>query len=360
MAAGITAALVMGCGGPGHLVIIKPAPTPEVTQPVKVMVFPELATSPSPTPVIVLTPAAGPSAITYVVKKGDTLKKIAKRFTGSSYEAKRIALENNIKDGSSLEAGQRIIITTRMKKGKPLALQTASTNTFTPTPSFAHIENHAFAVGEKYVFSVEWMGVSGGTATMEDKEMVSINGRLCHHIVCQAFSSPFFSTFFTVKDQIDSYMDADGLFPWRYEKRLNEGSFKADIFVTYDQYEHVAIEKNKTITLPPESQDVVSCFYYYRALPLSEDKPVYIKTYADGKNWELQVQFIRRETVKVPAGEFKCIVVKPLLKFAGVFQQKGDVMIWLTDDAHHIPVLVKSRIIIGSIDIVLKEASVVE
>jgi len=62
----------------------------------------------------------------------------------------------------------------------------------------------------------------------------------------------------------------------------------------------------------------------------------------------------------VPAGTFDCIVVEPALKFEGLFQQKGKVTIWLTDDEHRVPVLIKTQIVIGTIDIVLREAKIVE
>ena len=37
-----------------------------------------------------------------------------------------------------------------------------------------------------------------------------------------------------------------------------------------------------------------------------------------------------------------------MLKFEGIFQQKGRVLVWLTNDGERIPVLMKSEIAIGS------------
>jgi hypothetical protein len=53
-------------------------------------------------------------------------------------------------------------------------------------------------------------------------------------------------------------------------------------------------------------------------------------------------------------------VVQPHLTFQGVFQQKGEVLIWLTDDVRRIPVMVRSKIAIGSININLQDAEWVE
>jgi hypothetical protein len=60
--------------------------------------------------------------------------------------------------------------------------------------------------------------------------------------------------------------------------------------------------------------------------------------------------------VQVLAGGFDCLVIQPLLKFQSVFQQKGDVLIWISDDERRLPVKITSKIAIGSINIELQSA----
>jgi len=57
---------------------------------------------------------------------------------------------------------------------------------------------------------------------------------------------------------------------------------------------------------------------------------------------------LRRETLETVLGARETVLVEPLLKFEGIFQQKGRVLVWLTHDAERIPVLMKSEIKIGS------------
>jgi hypothetical protein len=59
--------------------------------------------------------------------------------------------------------------------------------------------------------------------------------------------------------------------------------------------------------------------------------------------------------VKTPAGQFDCVVIEPFLKAGGIFKNKGRLVIWLTDDDRRIPVLMKSKVAIGSIRVVLQE-----
>jgi hypothetical protein len=63
----------------------------------------------------------------------------------------------------------------------------------------------------------------------------------------------------------------------------------------------------------------------------------------------VEVETLGRETVKTPAGKFSTIKVRTFPKYEGVFMNKGEISIWLTDDSRKIPVLMKSTIAIGSI-----------
>jgi hypothetical protein len=61
------------------------------------------------------------------------------------------------------------------------------------------------------------------------------------------------------------------------------------------------------------------------------------------------VRILKRETITVKAGTFDCIVAEPLLKTVGVFKHTGKLKVWLTDDRLKMPVLMKSKVLVGSI-----------
>ena len=94
--------------------------------------------------------------------------------------------------------------------------------------------------------------------------------------------------------------------------------------------------------------DELSVLYYVRTLPLIEGQTVVATVFASRKNWDLEVKVLRRETLDTILGRRETLVVEPVLKFEGIFQQKGRVIVWLTNDAERIPVLMKSEIKIGS------------
>ncbi len=215
-----------------------------------------------------------------------------------------------------------------------------------------------FGAGEKLVFSVQYGLITAGEATLEIRNVATIAGRPCYRIVSDARTNDFFSKFFTVRDRYESYMDTEELYSLRYEKHVREGKFKRDETVDFDQKAHRAVYKDKTVPIPPRTQDVLSALYYVRTLPLEVGQSIALANHTDGKNYPLEVKVHGREHVKVDAGEFDCLVVEPILRGPGIFTQKGRLTVWLTDDARRMPVLMKSKVVIGHVAAVLKSYEV--
>jgi hypothetical protein len=64
---------------------------------------------------------------------------------------------------------------------------------------------------------------------------------------------------------------------------------------------------------------------------------------------------LERETISVPAGKFDCLVLEPLLTATGIFKHEGSIKVWVTDDRLHMPVLMKSKVLVGSIHAELED-----
>jgi hypothetical protein len=218
------------------------------------------------------------------------------------------------------------------------------------------VANNAFSVGEKLTFVIRYGIITAGSSTMSIPQITKINGNEVYRIVTEARSSAFFSAFYKVRDRVESYIDRNGLFTWRFEKHLREGNYKADRYVEYDQVNGWAISNKKdTIQIPPCVQDILSSFYYIRTQKLEVGKSLFIDNHADNKLYPLEVKVHKKERIKVKAGEFDCVVVEPILRASGLFKSKGRLIIWLTDDERKIPVQMKSKIFVGYITAELKE-----
>jgi hypothetical protein len=218
-------------------------------------------------------------------------------------------------------------------------------------PPLRDIGQKALAVPEKLTFDIIWGGwsfrwITAGKATLELlPEERPENWR----IQSLAWCNKFFQSIYPVKDTVFSVIDSRGIYPLRFEKRLHEGSYHAKISALYDQKARTLKTQDTTLSVDPFTHDVLSAFYYIRTLDLKVGDTYDLAAVSGKKKYNLRVFCHGRETVEVPAGKFRTLIVEPVLKGDGLFKAKGKLTIWVTDDAHHVPVKMQSKIPVGSI-----------
>jgi hypothetical protein len=213
-----------------------------------------------------------------------------------------------------------------------------------------------YGPGEKLVFSIDYGPVNAGEGTLEITGIIESQGRPCYRIESRAKSNSFFSAFYKVRDKVVSHIDVAGLFSRYFSKRLREGTFKRTVEIEFDHEAGKArYADGREFDTLPGMHDILSAFYYVRTLDLEPGTPHGVMTHSSRKNYSLQVLVHRRERVEVPAGTFDCIVVEPIIEGEGLFQHEGQLTIWLSDDEHRLPVLMKTKVKVGSIDASLKE-----
>jgi hypothetical protein len=220
------------------------------------------------------------------------------------------------------------------------------------------VVNHAFGVGERLIFNIKYAGITAGTSSIEVADTTRLNGHLCYRIENRSQSTPTFSVIYKVDDSATAWLDVDDFVSRGFEKHLREGDYKKDQTVWFDQENNLAWypEKGDTLEIPPCVMDIFSAIFYVRMLPLEVGKDVIFDNHENRKNYPLVVKVHRRETIKVDAGYFDCLVVEPLIREPGLFKHKGRLWVWLTDDEYHMPVLMKSKVpVIGSVNAVLVE-----
>lgn len=217
------------------------------------------------------------------------------------------------------------------------------------------IENNAFGIGEKLTFDIGYGFINAGYANLEVKDLIEYNERPCYLIVSTANSNKFFSTFYKVEDRVESVVDALGIYSWYFEKNLSEGTYRATRSCTFDQENHKAIYGNDTVDVARFVQDALSSLYFARTQDLKVGESIFIDNFTDGKSYPLEVRVVKKETVTVKAGKFDCILVEPLLMTSGIFKHEGRLKVWLTDDKLKMPVLMKSKVLVGSISAELTE-----
>lgn len=226
--------------------------------------------------------------------------------------------------------------------------------------------NNAFELGEYLEYRVHYGAVTAGIAKLTvGNKAVDVNGRQCYHMVGQGISSKTFSLFYRVNDRYETYVDMEKLYPLKYKRRIEEGSFKAYTEVKFDHAAKKAYERRSghegtaTYEVPMGIQDVMSAFYYARTKDYSNASAgdiTHFENYIDRKVHDLDVEFLGREVIEVGGIKYKTVKLKPLVREGGIFQHEGDMYLWISDDENRIPVRVEAGLVIGSIQVDLKKA----
>jgi len=213
-----------------------------------------------------------------------------------------------------------------------------------------------FGEGEWLHFSIDYGIINAGGATMSVERLRLVSGVECIDIRTEAKSNGFFSKIYKVWDRAQTFLERETLLPRRFEKHLREGSYRKDLLVKFDRQENLArYEGEEGIVVHPWAQDELSAFYYVRTLDLEPGRDVFIDNHANRKNYPLKVIVHRRETVKVEAGTFDCLVIEPVIREGGIFTAKGTLTIWVTDDERRMPVKMTTKVVVGSITASLQE-----
>jgi hypothetical protein len=237
-----------------------------------------------------------------------------------------------------------------------LFIQTASAEPIQKSANNVRTVNHAFAPGEKLTYDISWSNIlRAGIAVMNVTEGRMIEGRRTYQLASTTHSVGMVDAFYPVKDTVVSEVDAEVISSLSFILKESHGKRKREREMTFDHESNkvkVIVNKGTPETYPvPEGVlDALSSLYYLRTRQdFSKEKPIIMDVHDSGKTWAVEIQTLGKEKISTPAGEFNTIKVKTYPKYEGVFMHKGEIFIWLTDDARKIPVLMKSMISIGSI-----------
>ncbi len=209
-----------------------------------------------------------------------------------------------------------------------------------------------FAAGETLDFELNWVGISGGALRMTIGPVP--NDPLHLRLTSVAKSNSSFAFLFKVRDEIQSIVSRDDFSTVRYEKHLNERGRRKDDTTIIDERRRIATRRRpnhntEEIIVPKPVFDPLSLVYHLRTLDLQPGTVQRFTVFADGKVYVLEARITRRYTLEVPAGKFNTVVVEPKMLAGGLFRGEGDLTIWYSDDARHIPVRIRSDVKVGSI-----------
>jgi hypothetical protein len=206
-----------------------------------------------------------------------------------------------------------------------------------------------FGPGEKAEYRLKLAGVGVGRGSLEMLGVEMVNGRPAYRARMTVQGGVPGAR---VNDLYETWIDTAGLYSRRFHQKLHEVRYRRDR--TYDfnpERRTWRRENGETGTLPTSQPlDDLSFLYHARTLPLTVGETYTLRNYFKEDGNPVVLRVVRRETVEVPAGRFRTVVVRPVIQTRGLFGEGGQAEVYFTDDARRIVVLIRSRVpVVGSL-----------
>ncbi len=211
----------------------------------------------------------------------------------------------------------------------------------------------SFPDNQTYTYSVDWRVFPAGVATIHfDAEGVR------ERITASAETIGAINLLFHVGDHFESTVDRTKGCTYEFNKQTVEGRRQVDstLTVNYAQGTVVLDQKNlvkhQTKHLQTTVQgcvtDLLSGIFYAPSQPMELGRSFMLPVADAAHTVPVTMKVESREIVKTPMGTFKTLRVQPTAA-AGVVKNRGNIWIWYTDDARHLPVQMRARLFWGTI-----------
>lgn len=221
--------------------------------------------------------------------------------------------------------------------------QTGSTRAGPPPAAYP------FGVGERFEYTAKLGILSLGQASMQVVEIDTVRGAPAYLF---RFRLEGGNVIFRISNTLESWTTVGDFKSLRF-RNDNKENDKVRLH-EFDIYPDSGFfrERGRTETGPTPSQplDDAAIFYFVRSAPLEVGKTYQFNKYFRQEKNPLVVRVLKREEMELPDGtKTMCLVLNPVIDDRGMFADRAEARLWLTDDARRIPVQIRSKYPFGTI-----------
>lgn len=228
------------------------------------------------------------------------------------------------------------------------ALQLAAPAPITPATA-------PFSVGERFDYSAKLGILTLGSAQIQVIGIDTVRGQPAWYF---KYSLEGGGALFRIRSSLESWTSVRDFRSLRFRRDSKENSKRYlrdyDIFADSGYYRQH--EATATTPTAPEPLDDASILYFVRTTPLEVGTTYRLARHFMPEMNPIVLTVLKRETLELPDGsKATCLVLNPVVGTNGLFGDRTDARLWVTDDARRIPVQIKSRQPFGPITLRLEK-----
>ena len=210
------------------------------------------------------------------------------------------------------------------------------------------LANSSFDSGEKLKYKISYGkknkksgAIFAAYATLNVADSTLNDGTKIYTLSGYGKTTRVFSLFIKVRHKYRALLDQKTLQTIESSMQIQEGK--------YHNHNHTIVANNKHLK---NSNDILGAFYKLRTISqkeVSQKDTLFFDYYYDNIIYNSNVINLGKEKIKTKFGKLNTIKFSPLLEEGRMFKENAQAIVWVTDDALHIPVKIEIPILVGSI-----------
>ena len=212
-----------------------------------------------------------------------------------------------------------------------------------------------FPVGERLSFNAKYGIFNVGSAAMEVMGIDTVHNVEAVHIRFRISGGAlWYHLDQTIESWVGRYDFRSRRFSSVQDERDRHRERQYEIFPDSGFYREVG--RDTTFATVLEPLDDAAFLYWIRTVPLDVGKRYEYPRYFRPDRNPVIIEVVRRERVSVAGKKWRALVVRPKIPQArGIFAEKSETLIWLSDDAQRLVLAIQSKFSFGQVTLKLKD-----
>lgn len=217
-------------------------------------------------------------------------------------------------------------------------------------------EDLPFGVGERAQYKASYLVGRVGTGILEIPQIDTIRGHSVLHLRMTIGGGIPGAR---IDERLESWLDRDSLYSHRYLQRTRYPRFSRDrarnFFpdgLRWAGHTNGRAEAGDLPTARP--LDDLAFLFHVRTMDLEVGQEYVLDRYWNPTGNPVRLKVLREETVEVPAGRFRTIVVQPIIKTSSLFAEDGEAYVYLSTGPRRELVMLRARVSIGTLTLRLE------
>jgi hypothetical protein len=222
------------------------------------------------------------------------------------------------------------------------------------------VPGYVFPAKQTLTFTVDWRVFTAGLAVFHVEQFAQLTGFQgpVEKITATADTIGAVTMLFPVIDRFQAGLDTKTGCSTGFSKQLQEGRRKisSELSFNYAQGRQTQVQKNlvkgtqteQTASIPACVTDSLSAIFYAASQPMVVGQQIRFPLADSMRTVTVAMKVEAREEIKTPAGTFQTLKVEPTAD-EGIVKNRGQIWVWYTDDARHMPVQIQARLFWGTI-----------